>query len=79
MMEVREQRDELLRRLPVLRVAIVTALVAIGSCYWFVQVVRGTYYREMAENNRLRKAAIKAPRGLIHDREGRLLVDNVRS
>ncbi|MDH3254993.1 MAG: penicillin-binding protein 2 [Acidobacteriota bacterium] len=79
MMEVREQRDELLRRLPVLRVAIVTALVAIGSCYWFVQVVRGTYYREMAENNRLRKAAIKAPRGLIHDREGRLLVDNVPS
>jgi penicillin-binding protein 2 len=78
-MEVREQRDELVRRLPVLRVALVTALVAIGSCYWFVQVVRGSYYRELAENNRLRKAAIKAPRGLLYDRQGKLLVDNVPS
>jgi penicillin-binding protein 2 len=78
-MEVREQRDQLLRRLPILRVAFVTALVAIGSCYWFVQVVRGSYYRELAENNRLRKAAIKAPRGLLYDRQGKLLVDNVPS
>jgi penicillin-binding protein 2 len=78
-MEVREQRDELVRRLPILRVAFVTALVAIGSCYWFVQVVRGSYYRELAENNRLRKAAIKAPRGLLYDRQGKLLVDNVPS
>jgi penicillin-binding protein 2 len=78
-MEVREQRDELVQRLPVVRVALVTALVAIGSCYWFVQVVRGSYYRELAENNRLRKAAIKAPRGLLYDRQGRLLVDNVPS
>ena len=78
-MEVREQRDELVRRLPILRVAFITALVAIGSCYWFVQVVRGSYYRELAENNRLRKAAIKAPRGLLYDRQGKLLVDNVPS
>ena len=78
-MEVREQRDELVRRLPILRVAFITALVAIGSCYWFVQVVRGSHYRELAENNRLRKAAIKAPRGLLYDRQGKLLVDNVPS
>lgn len=78
-MEVREQREELVRRLPYLRVAVICALVAIGSCYWFVQVVRGSYYRELSDNNRLRKAAIKAPRGLIYDRQGKLLVDNVPS
>jgi penicillin-binding protein 2 len=78
-MEVREQRDDLVRRLPLFRVALVGALVAIGSCYWFVQVVRGSYYRELAENNRLKTMSVKAPRGLIYDRQGRRLVDNVPS
>jgi penicillin-binding protein 2 len=79
MMEVREHREDLIRRLPVLRVAFLVVVVLIASCYWFVQVVHGTFYRERAENNRLRKASIQAPRGLIYDRHGRLLVENIPS
>ena len=79
MMKVGENRDVLIRRLPILRLAFVVAIVAIGSAYWFVQVVHGSYYRELAENNRLRRLPVKAPRGLIYDRHGRLLVDNVPS
>lgn len=78
-MEVREQRDELLRRIPALRIAFVLVLVLIGSSYWFVQVVRGSHYRELAENNRLQKLPVQAPRGLILDRHDRLLADNVAS
>jgi len=52
--------------------------LVVGS-YWFVQVVEGDYYRELAENNRIRTLPIKAPRGLIYDRAGRLLVENVPS
>ena len=78
-MKVGENRDDLTRRLPLLRLAFIGTIVAIGSAYWFVQVVHGGYYREMAEHNRLRKVPVKAPRGLIYDRHGRLLVDNVPS
>jgi penicillin-binding protein 2 len=76
---VREHRDNLVRRLPVLQVALIVMMVLIGGSYWFVQVVHGDYYRAMAENNRLRNLPIEAPRGLIHDRHGRRLVENVPS
>lgn len=78
-MEIREHRDALIRRLPALRMAFLVTLVLITSVYWFVQVVHGSLYREQAENNRLRKAPIKAARGLIYDRDGRLLVENIPS
>ena len=38
-MKVGENRDDLTRRLPLLRLGFVIAIVAIGSAYWFVQVV----------------------------------------
>lgn len=79
MMEVREQRDDLLRRLPGMRLGFLLVLVVIASFYWLVQVVHGSNYRERAENNRLRKAPVRAARGLIFDREDRLLAENVPS
>jgi penicillin-binding protein 2 len=79
MMEVREQRDGLIQRIPRLRLAFSILLVLIGTCYWFVQVVQGSYYRELADNNRLNKVPINAPRGLIFDRNELRLVDNVPS
>ena len=59
-MEVREQRAELLQRIPRLRLAFTLLLVLIGTCYWFVQVVQGGYYRELADNNRLNKVPMIA-------------------
>lgn len=79
MMEVREHREDLIQRLPALRLIFLIVIVLIAACYWFVQVVHGSFYRERAENNRLRKAAIQAPRGRIYDRHGRLLVENIPS
>lgn len=76
---VREHRDELVTRIRFLS-ALVSALVAVIAVgYWYVQLVRGEEYRQLAEENRLRKLPIKAPRGLIYDRQGRLLVENVPS
>jgi len=79
MQVVREHRDDLIGRVRVLTAVVTGLLVAIGTGFWFVQLVQGDYYRELAENNRLRKLPIKAPRGLIYDRKGRLLVENVPS
>src|SRR5436309_769091 len=79
MQVVREHRDDLVSRVRVLTVVITGVLVAIATGFWFTQLVQGDYYRELAENNRLRKLPVKAPRGLIFDRKGRLLVENVPS
>src|SRR3954454_2597573 len=76
---VREHRDELITRVRVLSAVVSGLLVVIATGFWFVQLVQGDYYRELAENNRLRKLPIKAPRGLIFDRNGRLLVENIPS
>lgn len=79
MQVVREYRDELVGRVRLMSMVVSGLLVAIATGFWFVQIVQGDFYRELAENNRLRKLAIKAPRGLIFDRKGRLLVENVPS
>lgn len=42
-----------------------------------LSLLQGDRYRRLAEGNRLRLAPIPADRGVIHDRNGRLLVRNV--
>src|SRR5262245_57699631 len=79
MQVVREHRDDLVFRLKLLSRLVTGLLVLIATGFWFVQLVQGDYYRELAENNRLRKLPIQAPRGLIYDRRGRLLVENIPS
>lgn len=78
-MELRRHRAELVARLGVLsRIAqALLALIAVG--YWSVQVANGDYYRELADHNRLRKQSIEASRGLIFDRHGQALVENIPS
>jgi len=62
-----------------LRAALLVILVAFGALglrLWFLQVLRGTYFRDLSENNRTRTVRTLAPRGNIFDREGRTLVRN---
>ncbi len=77
MSQVREDREVLLRRLPKLRVVFLALLLLVAGRFWFVQGVRGAYYRELADNNRIRRLSVEAVRGLIFDREGELLVENI--
>ncbi len=41
-----------------------------------LQLVRHEQYRQLAEQNRVRLEAVRAPRGRVFDRGGRLLADN---
>ncbi len=54
---------------------IVGVLVLIGRLF-DLQVIRGSYYRELAEGNRIREISISAPRGVIYARGGEALVGN---
>jgi penicillin-binding protein 2 len=43
---------------------------------WYLQVIKGDYYKGLSENNRLRIVKITPPRGIIYDRNGIPLVEN---
>ncbi len=43
---------------------------------WFLQIVKGSMYRTMSEQNRIRLQDISPLRGMIFDRKGNMLVDN---
>ena len=48
----------------------------LGARLYYLQIVKGDYYSERAENQRVRFIPIPAPRGAILDRNGKLLVDS---
>ncbi|MFO0415808.1 MAG: penicillin-binding protein 2, partial [Pseudomonadota bacterium] len=43
---------------------------------WYLQIVRGAFFRDRSENNRLRTIFIPSPRGVIADRNGEAIVRN---
>lgn len=43
---------------------------------WYLQIVKGDYFRNLSENNRIRSVYVQAPRGFIFDRNGVLLAGN---
>lgn len=58
---------------------VVLVLAALASGMWRLQILGADSYRVLAEANRVRKEPVRAPRGKIFDREGRILVDNYPS
>ena len=76
MLRIREDRQALVRRIEVSRVAMGAVLSVLAIAYWFVQIVRGDYYFSLSENNRIRAVKVTAPRGYVLDRNGAPLVEN---
>jgi penicillin-binding protein 2 len=54
-------------------------LFLLGAGLWRLQVLGSENYKVQAEQNRIRKVPVLAPRGKIFDREGRIIVDNYPS
>ncbi len=75
------KRDEKLPaiKLTIVQCAIVGVLLVLLFGLWRLQVVGAENYRTLAEQNRIRKVPMLAPRGKLFDREGRLIVDNYPS
>lgn len=67
--------DKLQKLRVLLLVAAGTILVLILRLGW-MQLVEGPQYKKFAESNRIRKIASPAPRGIIYDRHGAVLVSN---
>jgi penicillin-binding protein 2 len=46
---------------------------------FYLQIIKGNYYKAIAEDNRIRQTVIKAPRGIIKDVKGEILARNIPS
>ena len=78
-MEVTEDRRRVKVRLTVLQVGVIVTFVTLAISFWFLQIVQHKQYGEIAENNHQRTLALRAPRGVLFDRTGRVLVENRHS
>jgi penicillin-binding protein 2 len=63
-------------RLSVLQYLVGFCFLALVVSFWIFQVAEHGKFREMAENNHLRTLPLRAPRGVLFDRNGEILVEN---
>jgi penicillin-binding protein 2 len=78
-MTFHEERRRLGLRLSVLQYVIVVLFSALAVSFWVLQVVQHDKFQEMADNNHQRTLPLRAPRGVLFDRDGRVLVENRHS
>src|SRR6185503_6616368 len=71
-----EDRRELQTRLTALRIVSIVLFVLLAFAFWILQVVQHDKYGPWADKNYLRTIPLRAPRGVLFDRNGRVLVEN---
>ena len=67
------------RRFSFLIYFMVLAIVVMTCRGFYLQIVKGAEFRDRAENNRVHAIIDSAPRGVIYDRNGIQLVENISS
>ncbi len=66
-------------KLTAVQYGILLMMLALCAGLWRLQVIGADSFRVLAEQNRIRKVPILAPRGKLFDRENHLIVDNYPS
>jgi penicillin-binding protein 2 len=74
-----EDRRRISSRLLILQSGVIAVFAAIAICFWVLQVVQKETYEKMADSNYQRTLALRAPRGVLFDRHGKVLVENRNS
>jgi penicillin-binding protein 2 len=55
---------------------LIIAAIILFLRLWFLQILKGEEFKQFAEENRLKKIKIEAPRGMVFDRNRQILLDN---
>ena len=71
-----EDRRSLTVRLSSLQIIVAVAFAGLAVAFWVFQVAQHEKFRLMAEENHMRKLPLPAPRGVLFDRHGKILVEN---
>jgi penicillin-binding protein 2 len=66
-------------KLAVVQYGVLALILALTAGLWRLQILGAQNFKMLAEQNRIRKVPILAPRGKLFDRENRLIVDNYPS
>jgi penicillin-binding protein 2 len=75
-MKFEDTSQNLRARLRLIQILMGLLLTLLGTRLYFLQVIHGPYYADIAQNQRRRRLPIPAPRGIIFDRNGHPLVDS---
>lgn len=70
--EIRNYRD----RVGAFTVLMIVAMCVLIARLFFLQILKGDDLRKFSESNRLKKERLSPTRGVIYDRQGRVIVDN---
>lgn len=73
---VRDDLRPLQRRLVMMMLVLGVAFLALLARLWVLQVLQTERWRAAAENNRLRRIPLEAPRGTVTDTHGEIILDN---
>ena len=71
-----DDRRSLTQRLTVIQYVVAIVFSALAVAFWVFQIASHEKFREMAENNHMRRLPLPAPRGVLFDRNGKILVEN---
>src|SRR5215210_2523873 len=69
-MKFEDDSQNLRARLRVIQILAILMITALGVRLYYLQLVRGAYYAEIAQNQRIRLLPIPAPRGDILANDG---------
>jgi len=75
-MAVPGDRRKIAVRLTVVQYGLTVIFAFLALAFWYLQVVQYGRFYELAENNHQRTLPLRAPRGVLFDRNGRVLVEN---
>jgi len=78
-MALHEDRRRISVRLAILQYSLIVVFTVLAVSFWVLQVVQHAKFEEMAANNHQRTLALRAPRGIVFDRDERVLVENRHS
>lgn len=76
MKKLNEYTQNVSLRITTIQIVAFVLLTILGVRLYYLQIVQGDYWSGRAENQRVRLIPIPAPRGVIFDRNGKVLVDS---
>ena len=72
-----DEAKEYIPRYKLLYSFIAVTFIIFSARLWYLQIITGNELREFSEKNRIKQNKITAPRGLMLDRNGKVLVENL--
>lgn len=70
------KREQIVNNGRIIMIIMTVIIAGITLRLWYLQIVKGEYYSQKSQDNRIRNRRIRALRGIITDRHGKILADN---